>query len=138
MSSKASKTIQYVPVTTMSSGHRVELAVHRLTSGKPGPTMVLFGGIHGDEATGVEAVRRIVQAIDVDALIGTVVAVPVCNPYAYETMTRHTVQDGLNLNRIFPGDQKGSLTQPGGRPFRDPVGSGLLHRLSLKRAVLHS
>ncbi|ALE07411.1 hypothetical protein AL755_21200 [Arthrobacter sp. ERGS1:01] len=111
MTSKASRTIEYVPVTTMGSGHRVELAVHRLSSGKPGPTIVLFGGIHGDEATGVEAVRRIVEAIEIDRLIGTVVAVPVCNPYAYETMTRHTVQDGLNLNRIFPGDRNGSLTE---------------------------
>lgn len=111
MSNEGSRTMEQVPVTTMASGAEVSLTVHTLKGPRPGPTMLLFGGIHGDEATAVEAVRRIVEAIDVEELSGTVVAIPVCNPYAYETMTRHTVQDGLNLNRIFPGDRNGSLTE---------------------------
>jgi uncharacterized protein len=111
MQQPATHEIEYVPVTTMANGHRVEIAVHRLQGAQPGPRIVLFGGIHGDEANGVESVRRIVEAIDVAELSGTVVAVPVCNPYAYETMTRHTMQDGLNLNRLFPGDRNGSLTE---------------------------
>jgi uncharacterized protein len=109
--SAAQHTIENVPVTTMGSGWDVSLTVHRLTGAQPGPTLVIFGGIHGDEAMGVEAVRRIVTAIDLDSLSGTVIAVPVANPLSYETMTRHTVQDGLNLNRIFPGDAGGSITE---------------------------
>jgi uncharacterized protein len=111
MPQRPSHTIDYLPITTLASGHRVEIAVHRLVGPKEGPTMVLLGGIHGDEATGVETVRRIIEAIDVDELSGSVVAIPVCNPLAYDAMTRHTLQDGLNLNRIFPGDRKGSVTE---------------------------
>ncbi|PDQ35327.1 MAG: hypothetical protein B5766_06945 [Candidatus Lumbricidophila eiseniae] len=111
MSNNENRTIEYIPVTTMASGHRVELAVHRLTGATAGPTMVMFGGIHGDEANAVESVRRIVEAINVTDLTGMIVAVPVANPVAYETMTRHSVQDGLNLNRIFPGDRNGSITE---------------------------
>jgi predicted deacylase len=107
----SSHTIESVPVTTMSSGLELAITVHRLVGAKPGPTLVLFGGIHGDEAMGVEAVRRSVEAIDLDELAGTVIAVPVANPFSYETMTRHTVSDGLNLNRIFPGDAGGSITE---------------------------
>jgi predicted deacylase len=35
----------------------------------------------------------------------------VANPLAYETNTRHTVLDHLNLNRVFPGDPDGWLTE---------------------------
>ncbi|HEY0247386.1 MAG TPA: M14 family metallopeptidase [Gryllotalpicola sp.] len=107
----AAHTIETVPVTTLATGWKLGITVHRLTGGTPGPTLVIFGGIHGDEAMGVEAVRRIVTSVDVEQLRGTILAVPVANPLSYESMTRHTLQDGLNLNRIFPGDAGGSITE---------------------------
>lgn len=104
-------TIERLDVTRTSTGATAELVVHRLTGDRPGPTLVMFGGIHGDEAMGVEAVRRVLTSLEGAELSGTVVAVPVANPFSFETMTRHTVQDGLNLNRIFPGDAGGSITE---------------------------
>ncbi len=109
--STAGHTIESVPVTTLATGWKLGITVHRLTGATGGPTLVIVGGIHGDEAMGVEAVRRIVTSIDVEQLHGTILAVPVANPLSYETMTRHTVLDGLNLNRIFPGDSGGSVTE---------------------------
>ncbi|MFI0938604.1 succinylglutamate desuccinylase/aspartoacylase family protein [Streptomyces sp. NPDC021020] len=104
-------TVTAVPVTRMGNGHDVELTVHRVTGARPGPTLVAFGGVHGDEAMGPEEVRRLVSSVDPAELSGTVVAVPVANPYAYDAMCRFTPQDGLNLNRIFPGDRNGSVTE---------------------------
>lgn len=104
-------TIERVTVTRLSTGADAEIVVHRLGGDTPGPTLVMFGGIHGDEAMGVEAVRRVVESIDPAEITGTLVAVPVANPFSFETMTRHTTQDGLNLNRIFPGDASGSITE---------------------------
>lgn len=103
--------LSQVPVTRLGNGHQVSLAVHTIRGAKPGPRMVFFGGVHGDEPMGAETVRRLVESIDPNELSGTVTAVPVANPYAYEAGARHTPQDGLNLNRIFPGDRKGSLTE---------------------------
>lgn len=111
MGTTASRSLDYRHITTMPTGADISLAIHTITGREPGPRFLIFGGIHGDEATAVEAVRRIVEAVDENELKGTLVAVPVSNPYAYESMTRHTTQDGLNLNRIFPGDAGGSLTE---------------------------
>jgi predicted deacylase len=36
---------------------------------------------------------------------------PVANPLAYETNTRNTPTDHVNLNRVFPGDPDGWLTE---------------------------
>ncbi|WP_381789486.1 succinylglutamate desuccinylase/aspartoacylase family protein [Streptomyces niveus] len=104
-------TIETVPVTRVDSGHDLVLTVHRLTGARPGPTLVAFGGVHGDEAMGPEEIRRFVSSVDPAELAGTIVAVPVANPYAYAAMSRFTPQDGLNLNRIFPGDRNGSVTE---------------------------
>lgn len=111
MASSAGRDLRQVPVTTLGNGHHLSLSVHTVEGARPGPRMVLFGGIHGDEPMGSETVRRLVESIDPAELSGTVVAVPVANPYSYEAGTRHTPQDGLNLNRIFPGDRRGSLTE---------------------------
>jgi uncharacterized protein len=104
-------TVERIPVTRMSNGHDVELVVHVIRGSKDGPKLAMFGGIHGDEPLGTEAVRRVLKQIDPDALTGTIVAVPVANPYAFEAAKRVTPVDGLNLNRIMPGDAGGSLTE---------------------------
>ncbi|TDD25932.1 succinylglutamate desuccinylase/aspartoacylase family protein [Nonomuraea diastatica] len=104
-------TVEQIPVTTLAGGHRLELTVHTLRGASDGPRMVMFGGIHGDEPMGSETVRRLLDAIDPAQLSGTVVAVPVANPYAHQALTRNTPLDGVNLNRIFPGDRGGSVTE---------------------------
>jgi uncharacterized protein len=100
-----------VPVTRLGNGHDVELVVHVIRGSKDGPKLAMFGGIHGDEPLGTEAVRRVVQQIDPAQIAGTIIAVPVANPYAFEAGKRVTPGDGLNLNRIMPGDSGGSLTE---------------------------
>ncbi|MCG5220049.1 M14 family metallopeptidase [Streptosporangium sp. KLBMP 9127] len=106
----AAHTVEQVPVTTLA-GHLLELTVHTLRGAAPGPRLVLFGGIHGDEPMGSETVRRIVETIDTAELSGTIVAVPVANPYALQALTRNTPIDGVNLNRIFPGTRTGTVTE---------------------------
>lgn len=104
-------SVERIPVTRLSNGHDVELLVHIIRGSKDGPKLAMFGGVHGDEPLGTEAVRRILHHIDPDQIAGTIVAVPVANPYAFEAGKRVTPLDGLNLNRIIPGDSEGSLTE---------------------------
>lgn len=104
-------SVERIPVTRLGNGHDVELVVHVIRGAKDGPKLALFGGIHGDEPLGTEAVRRVLKQIDPDQITGTIVGVPVANPYAFEAGKRVTPSDGLNLNRIMPGDSEGSLTE---------------------------
>ena len=73
--------------------------------------MVVFAGVHGDEYEGVEAVHRIGGQANPSAIRGTLLMVPVCNVAAYAAATRNSPLDGLNLARVFPGSQTGTLTQ---------------------------
>ncbi len=73
-----------------------------------GPTLCLTAAVHGDELNGIEVVRRTVNALDVKALRGTVIGVPVVNLLAFTRGARET-PDRRDLNRYFPGRPDGSF-----------------------------
>ena len=78
---------------------------------KPGPTVWVGSLIHGPEIGGIELIRHLVrERLDLDELSGTVLAVPVCNPFGYLGSTTDTPQDGQNINRVFPGSPTGQLS----------------------------
>ena len=65
------------------------------------PQIAVVGGVHGDEPSGVRAVRRLRDA-DLDLRKG--VAFVIANPAAVEAGVRYLDSD---LNRVFPGDPTG-------------------------------
>lgn len=78
---------------------------------EPGPTLGITAGIHACEYAGVVACMRLGQEIDPKRLRGTVILVPVVNVPSFETRTPFVNPiDGLNLNRVFPGDPWGSTS----------------------------
>ncbi|MEA2511883.1 MAG: uncharacterized protein QOJ59_1370 [Thermomicrobiales bacterium] len=105
-------TIERVPVATMASGFELGLTIHTYR-GSDGPTVGFSAAIHGDEPISTEALRRLAGHLEHsgEELRGTIRLLPVANPLAYETRTRNTMLDATNLNRIFPGDPEGWLTE---------------------------
>ena len=73
-----------------------------------GPTLLLMGGMHGDEINGIEIVRRIVAMGYNKPNRGTTICIPILNIYGFIHYTRE-VPDGKDINRSFPGSNKGSL-----------------------------
>jgi len=53
----------------------------------------------------------VLNQLDPSQLKGTVVALPVASPLAYEALSRSTPLDMTNLNRVFPGSPNGLLTE---------------------------
>lgn len=121
------RIVERLPVTTLSDGQQIELTIHKLRGAKEGPRLALFAGIHGDEPLGCEILRRLLLAIDPGDLTGEVLAVPVANPLAYHALTRVTPLDGMNLNRIFPGDRNGSVTEQIAAVLADLLEEGVTH-----------
>jgi hypothetical protein len=89
----------------------LRLPLHEITGAQPGPTLGITAGIHGDEYLPLETVRQFVTALNPAQLSGTILAIPVVNPLAIEAQTRNTPIDMNNLNRVFPGDPHGWLTE---------------------------
>ena len=78
-----------------------------------GPRMAVVTGIHGDELEGqyvaFELARRLND--DLDLLHGTVDIYPAINPLGINTIQRGVPTFDIDLNRTFPGDPAGNLTQ---------------------------
>lgn len=86
----------------------VEVPVLIERSKKPGPTVLITAGIHGDEVNGVEIVRQIVAKGINKPKKGTIICIPVINIFGFLHMDRE-FPDGRDLNRVFPGSKNGSL-----------------------------
>ena len=99
-----------VPNTTLPDGSPLTIPVTVLVGRKPRPRLVAIAGVHGNEYPGPLALLDLAQTLDPASIEGTVVLVPFANPLAYNAGTRSTPEDGVNLNRVFPGDPKGSVT----------------------------
>ncbi|ELZ01098.1 succinylglutamate desuccinylase/aspartoacylase [Natrialba chahannaoensis JCM 10990] len=77
-----------------------ETTLYELTAPEPGPTVIVFGGVHGDERNGIEAAHDVTEWAP-DA--GRLVVVPETDRVAVENDERGGV-DG-DLNRHFPANQ---------------------------------
>jgi hypothetical protein len=76
-----------------------------------GPTLLLTAAMHGPEIPGCEVIRRITrEVVDPRELRGTIIAVPVVNPFSFQNHSMWAPQDGYNMNRVFPGQENGMLT----------------------------
>lgn len=102
---------EWITLGAMATGASLRLPIHTIQGALPGPTVGLSAGIHGDEIAPVEVVRRIVAQLDPATMHGTLRVMPVANPLAFEGATRHTPHDMQNLNRVFPGDPAGWVTE---------------------------
>jgi predicted deacylase len=78
---------------------------------RPGKTLVVSAGVHGDEYEGMQTLFDMFADLDVEAMCGAVVMVTVANPPAFWAGTRTSPLDGGNLARVFPGNRDGSTTE---------------------------
>lgn len=108
----AKATIRWIEVCTLASGAPLRVAVHEINGASDGPTLGVSALIHGDEVTGPEVIRRVVDAVDPGRLRGRLRLVPVANPLAFQTLTRGMplAVEASNLNRVFPADPTLDLT----------------------------
>ena len=76
-----------------------------------GPTILLTAGNHGDEFEGQIVACRIARRLEAADIRGRLIIIPGLNFPAAQNGTRVSPLDSGNLNRAFPGDPKGTVTQ---------------------------
>jgi predicted deacylase len=89
-------------------GSFVDFPVFVARGVKPGPTLCVTSGIHGDEVNSVEIARRVFARVEPGELSGTLVVLPSVNTLGFRTRQRNMV-DRRDLNRAFPGSANGSV-----------------------------
>ncbi len=89
-----------------------EVPVVEVTGSSDGPRLTVISGVHGCEYASMAGVRQWSAGLGALDLRGSVLAVPVLNLPAFEARSPFVIpQDGKNLNRYFPGDADGTLTE---------------------------
>jgi predicted deacylase len=97
-----------LPVSTLSNHTRMSLPVHVVHGESSGPVIFVSAAIHGDEILGVEIIRRVLAHPALGNLSGTLLAIPIVNSFGFLNHTRY-MPDRRDLNRSFPGSDRGSL-----------------------------
>jgi predicted deacylase len=87
---------------------RLPIAV--VANGK-GPTVVIEAGNHGDEYEGQIIISDLIRDLDPREIHGRLILMPANNVHAVVAGYRTSSVDGLNLNRTFPGDSSGRITE---------------------------
>lgn len=112
------------------------LPVHIVHGKKNGPVLCLTGAIHGDEINGVEIIRRILKKTFLKKISGTLIAIPVVNMYGFLYQDRY-LMDRRDLNRSFPGSEKGSLAGRLANLISQEVVCKSTHCIDLHTGSLH-
>lgn len=76
-----------------------------------GSSVLLLGGIHGDEYEPQIVLRRLVERLVPEDVSGRVIIVPSINFPAAQKGKRLSPFDGQNMNRCFPGNADGTPTE---------------------------
>ena len=78
----------------------------------PGRTVLVSAGIHSAEYVGIQAAIELFGELDVHNLHGNVIILPLANRSGFENRAMSMVyEDGKNLNRVFPGDPRGTAAE---------------------------
>jgi predicted deacylase len=79
-------------------------------AGPRNKNIVAFGGTHGNEYEGQVSVWKLMHELDPRDVSGRILLMPRLNQPACVAGRRDSPKDNGNLNRMFPGDPRGTLT----------------------------
>lgn len=101
-----------------------------------GPILLVSAAIHGDELNGVEIVRRLLKHRSLKHIKGTLIAVPIVNVHGFINQSRY-LPDGRDLNRSFPGSERGSLAGRLAYLFMQDIVALATHAIDLHTGARH-
>lgn len=113
----------------------VEMPVWVINGRRPGPRLFISAAIHGDELNGIEIIRRI-RARPLTGLRGTLLLVPVVNVFGLLHHARN-LPDRRDLNRSFPGSDRGSLAARLAHLFMSEIVARCTHGIDLHTGAIH-
>lgn len=103
-----SKTRGFIPVP----GTPVEMPFTFIHGAMPGKAMLITAGVHGGEYPCIETAIQLANEIDPAQVKGSILIIHPVNPAAFlARMQYYGPYDGKNLNRVFPGNATGTVSE---------------------------
>jgi len=130
------RTTIELPVGRLYTHTPMTMPVHVIKGKKTGPRLFVSAAIHGDEINGVEIIRRLLKLPALKRLRGTIIAVPIVNIHGLINHSRY-LPDRRDLNRSFPGTEKGSLAARLAYLFMKEIVTQSTHGIDLHTGALH-
>jgi hypothetical protein len=93
----------------VDDGTRIPVSV--INGAKPGNILALIAGTHGYEYTSIIALERLLPKLDPARMNGAVIIVHIANPPTFYGRRIYYGPDGKNLNRMYPGDPNGTISE---------------------------
>jgi predicted deacylase len=125
-----------LPVTKLYTHAPIEIPIHVIRGRQDGPRLFISAAIHGDEINGVEIIRRLLKHTSIKKLRGTLVAVPVVNVHGMINHSRY-LPDRRDLNRSFPGSERGPLASRLAFLFMKEVVDKCTHGIDIHTGAIH-
>lgn len=117
---KGQKEILNLEVAKLHTRNSLTITIIVERAKLDGPTLLLMGGVHGDETNGVAIVRDIIRKKYNKPKRGTIICIPIFNVFGYLNQSRE-FPDGRDLNRMFPGSANGSLASQFAHKFTQEI-----------------
>jgi len=121
------------PLITHTSLH---MPTHVIRGKRSGPRLLVCAALHGDEINGVEIIRRLTAHPALAQIRGDLIAIPIVNVYGFIHQTRY-LPDRRDLNRCFPGSEKGSMAGRLAHLFLNEIVKKCTHGIDLHTAAIH-
>lgn len=125
-----------IPAALRYTHAPVTLPVQVLHGREEGPSLLVCAAIHGDEICGVEIIRRVLLLPALKRLKGSLLAVPIVNVFGFADRSRY-LPDRRDLNRAFPGSERGSLAARMAHLFVREILTHASHVIDLHTAAIH-
>ncbi|MAT65745.1 MAG: succinylglutamate desuccinylase [Gammaproteobacteria bacterium] len=130
------RTTLELPITRLYTHTPITMPVQIVRGNKGGPHLFVSAAIHGDELNGVEIIRRVLRSAALRRLRGTLIAVPIVNVQGFLQHSRE-LPDQRDLNRVFPGSEKGSLAARLAHTFMEEIVGNATHGIDLHTGARH-
>jgi predicted deacylase len=125
-----------LPVAKLYTHTMLAMPLHVVNGKREGPRLFVSGAIHGDELNGVEIIRRLLKLPVLKRLRGTLIAIPIVNVHGFLDRSRY-LPDRRDLNRSFPGHERGSLASRVANLFMEEIVAQCTHGIDLHTGGLH-
>jgi len=106
---RGTKKHGFLDIAYQADGSLMRIPYVIAVGAEDGPTLVMDGGIHGDEVEGADAIARVFREIDPMKLKGVYLGVPHLNLEGFNIGKRVNSSNDFtatDMNRVFPGDEE--------------------------------